>query len=217
MEAVVSTYELERCALREQLGCGARHEELLRIQLVEDLPGIERIKFDAESGVCKLWAAHDFLDPLLQGRGELRRHRTPRKPGQNKRCADRENSRSLFLVHGVHVLGPSDLYGTTCRAAGALTREANSRRNHLPVRIVLIGVANMMNAQNVNSLAVFRESFSRLLPYTVANCAIQLVMRTVSCSIRSRLTKYPRPGALGTWIAPFDVTSTSGSIMSSCQ
>ncbi len=81
----------------------------------------------------------------------------------------------------------------------------------------LAPAANMMNAQSVNSLAVFPGSFSRLLPYTGANSAIQLVVRTVSCSIRSRLTKYPRPGALGTWIAPFDVTSTSGSIMSSSQ
>ena len=112
---------------------------------------------------------------------------------------------------------------TTCRAAGALTREANPRRNHAPVRVVFIGVDWACSSGEHDECPKRKLpcrvpwSFPRLLPYTVANCAIQLVVRTVSRSIRSRLTKYARPGTLGTWIAPIDVTSTSGSIMSSSQ
>src|SRR6266516_4795894 len=50
VKTVVGTKQFQRCAFRDEVGCGLRNHQLVSIQAVDRLTGIQRIELDAERG-----------------------------------------------------------------------------------------------------------------------------------------------------------------------
>ena len=66
MEEVVCAKLREDRALGERLRRGSGHKKLVSVQRIDDFPGVEGMKLDAEVGVRKLGSADDLLDALRQ-------------------------------------------------------------------------------------------------------------------------------------------------------
>src|SRR2546426_1497384 len=66
VETKVSTEQRQRSPFREQLSGRARRKELIGINAVDWLAGVERIKLDPKKRVAKLRAIHDALNSLRQ-------------------------------------------------------------------------------------------------------------------------------------------------------